>query len=273
MDNVQLANLVKQGLDREISINKLKSQLFSLGQAKVPDPPFTKLKVNKLHMLGPLAGAFLFSLLVGMIWFMVLLPLALLWIPVYLLFFHWGKATEHKKNAKATPEYTNAVSKWVADNAIRKNELEKQITHLQDVQSNFFNTDLQMPDTHRYQVALSFIYNAVAQSGMGLDEAINAYDQEQYANAERERIRKEQRLYAQESTSSSGGGGMGFVKTTGAVIAGNKITDMLRNDGSGRQNLLGTPGCAISQGKNSICVIGCKQLQYCTQRGRFKVGA
>jgi len=42
-----------------------------------------------------------------------------------------------------------------------------------------------------------------------------------------------------------------------------------QNNGSGRQNLLGTPSCKVAK---TGCTIGCEMLNHCTQRGKYNVG-
>ena len=71
---------------------------------------------------------------------------------------------------------------------------------------------------------------------------------------------------------------MGFLsevfKIAAGVAVGNKVSREKQNDGSGRQNLLGCAGCAVTQGKYTSCVhgAGCNLSHRCTQDGRYKIG-
>ena len=114
-----------------------------------------------------------------------------------------------------------------------------------------------------------------AKQNIDLQEAIAAYDQEMMYRAEEARIRAEERANSQQN---SGGGSLlvdiGKIAIGSAI--GSRIAQGRPNDGSGRQNLFGTPGCcqarAVGDKKRGPCN-ACPQQKGCTMQGTYKVGS
>ena len=137
--------------------------------------------------------------------------------------------------------------------------------------------------------SLQLFLNKMVKSYKSLDEIIliclKELEEKRLSDIRREQERREREAMEAEygyyddydtPPSNSGGVIKGLAAFAGGVIVGNKISKRKQNNGSGRQNLFGTPACLYGRknrnGTIVHCDVSCPMLFECTQRGRYNVG-
>jgi hypothetical protein len=199
----------------------------------------------------------------------------------------------------AKPENQESLNQLIKDGSV--------ISPIGNILNDYYKTAVAIPNKYRNASALEKIYSICASSNCDIGTAIKKYEYdnqmakeigelkeksererkkreaEEREAEERETKEREARLFAQqqaamqnsyyERESESSGGGL-FDSIAAGIIGGAVAGSIAKGKQGGRQNYMGTAGCAISQGKCGCCVpMDCGLMWHCTQNGRYKVGS
>ncbi len=257
MNNSNQVDTVKKALELEISISNTSQKLSRLLYEKfasAPSPPTRTIierkypeirptiKFNWLHALlpfvvaiavavigaalmagGMLSGGFVLSGISA-----VLIPLSLIWIPIYYFALHRKKQKENIEQIRNSVEYRNhcaAVDKefdrmqgeadaiylkqaeeyntvilpkyekdlgeWTAQHTEKVNETERDLRNTEEALNDLYESTKIVPLQYRKIEPLQFIYDMISTSDYDVRSAIEMYDRNEQRRLEEIRIQLE----------------------------------------------------------------------------------